>query len=297
MKRYPEFALDKTILVAGTLLLLLGAVQMEAADFFFDSGGVRIHYVVEGNGEPVVLIHGFASDIALNWRNPGIIKGLANRYQVIALDNRGHGLSDKPHDPGMYGVNMVSDIARLLDHLNIPKAHIVGYSMGGRIASVFLSDYPERVRTVTLGATAWSGAENSRTRLRFANLVAESLEEGKGLEPLIVSLMPRDEPPTKEQVDAINRMLLRSNDVLALAAVIRGNVRLDPAPGKLRQVRLPVLAIVGQRDPVKTELEGLVRLLRDAKLVLIPGATHMNAVGRPEFLTALTTFIEAHQAR
>ena len=75
---------------------------------------------------------------------------------MIAIDNRGHGLSDKPHDPQAYGINMVSDVVRLLDHLSIQKAHIVGYSMGGRIASVFLTEHPERVRTATLGAAPWA---------------------------------------------------------------------------------------------------------------------------------------------
>jgi pimeloyl-ACP methyl ester carboxylesterase len=147
------------MLVSGSLLLLLSTCSLIGEDRVFDSGGVRIHYIVEGKGEPVVLIHGFAVDLTLNWAAPGIIKALADRYQVIAIDDRGYGRSDKPHDPQKYGRNMVSDVARLLDHLSIRKAHIVGYSMGGRIASASLIDYPERVRSAVLGATPWTRAD------------------------------------------------------------------------------------------------------------------------------------------
>ena len=180
--------MQKKTWISGTLLLLATSCGLRAEDFFFDSAGVRIHYVVEGKGEPVVLVHGFAVDIASNWAEPGIIKGLADRYQVIAIDNRGHGRSDKPHDPQQYGVNMVSDVTRLLDHLNIQKAHIVGYSMGGNIAGVFLTDHPERVRTAILGATPWVGADGLPARVVWANQLAESLEQGRGIGPHIIRL-------------------------------------------------------------------------------------------------------------
>ena len=92
-----------------------------AEDQYFDSNGVKIHYVVEGAGEPVVLVHGFTANIQLQWGMPGIITKLAKDYQVIALDNRGHGKSDKPHDPEKYGPEMINDVIRLMDHLNIKK--------------------------------------------------------------------------------------------------------------------------------------------------------------------------------
>ena len=290
--------MQKKTWISGTLLLLATSCGLRAEDFFFDSAGVRVHYVVEGKGEPVVLIHGFAVDIASNWAEPGIIKGLADRYQVIAIDNRGHGRSDKPHDPQQYGVNMVSDVTRLLDHLNIQKAHIVGYSMGGNIAGVFLTDHHERVRTAILGATPWVGADGLPARVVWANQLAESLEQGRGIGPHIIRLTPRDErPPSAEQVEAISNMVLLRNDALALAAVMRGNARLFASEAKLRANQLPVLAIVGERDPVKTEVDNLVGALGNVKLVVIPGANHMSAFGRPEFLVALKTFLGAHGNR
>src|SRR5437764_612909 len=97
----------------------------------FDSRGVKIHYTVEGQGAPVVLIHGLHSSADINWRVPGTIKTLAAHYRVIAFDVRGHGHSDKPDKDDAYGVEMAEDVVRLMDHLKIDKAHIVGYSMGG----------------------------------------------------------------------------------------------------------------------------------------------------------------------
>jgi pimeloyl-ACP methyl ester carboxylesterase len=284
--------------ISGTLLLLATTCGLEAEDLLFDSAGVRIHYVVEGKGEPVVLIHGFAVDIASNWAEPGIIKGLADRYRVIAIDNRGHGRSEKPHEPQQYGVNMVSDVTRLLDHLNIQKAHIVGYSMGGNIAGVFLTDHPERVRTAILGGIPWVGAGGLPARVALANQLAESLEQGRGIGPHIVRLTPRDEQsPSAEQVEAISNMVLQRNDALALAAVMRGNSRLYATEAKLRANQLPVLTIVGERDPVKAEVDNLVGVLGNVKLVVIPGANHMNAFRRPEFLAALKTFLGAYGDR
>jgi pimeloyl-ACP methyl ester carboxylesterase len=125
-----------------------------ADDQFFDSNGVKIRYTVEGQGEPVLLIHGFTASIEMQWGIPGIIKALANDYQVIALDNRGHGKSGKPHDPKSYGMEMVEDAVRLLDHLKIKKAHVVGYSMGAMITNKLLTTYPDRVICATLGGAA-----------------------------------------------------------------------------------------------------------------------------------------------
>ena len=116
------------------LLLLASLLSVSSAeDRYFNSGDVKLHYTVEGTGEPVILVHGFAGSIGTNWRTPGVVKGLSDAYQVIALDNRGHGQSEKPHNPAAYGKEMVDDVIRLMDHLNISKAHIVGYSRGGVI--------------------------------------------------------------------------------------------------------------------------------------------------------------------
>src|SRR5579863_3555872 len=136
-----------TLLLA--LVLLAFSATLKAEDQFFLSDGVKIRYIVEGEGEPVLLIHGFAANLQVQWG--GVIKDLAKDYKVVALDNRGHGRSGKPHEPEKYGIQMVEDAIRLLDHLNIDKAHVVGYSMGGFITNKLLTTHPERLITATLG--------------------------------------------------------------------------------------------------------------------------------------------------
>ena len=121
------------LLLALSTVVSAPLVQAQTPeDKFFDSKGVKIRYVDVGRGEPVVLIHGFSSSLDANWGAPRIIDTLAKDFRVIALDCRGHGKSDKPHDGSKYGNEMIEDVARLMDHLNIPKAHIVGYSRAGR---------------------------------------------------------------------------------------------------------------------------------------------------------------------
>ena len=117
--------------------------------------GVKIHYEIEGRGEPVILIHGLHASAERNWGVPGIIADLARHYRVIALDCRGHGQSDKPEAEGAYGVQMVDDVVRLIDHLHLRSAHIVGYSMGGMIALKLAVLHPARVRSTTLGGMGW----------------------------------------------------------------------------------------------------------------------------------------------
>jgi pimeloyl-ACP methyl ester carboxylesterase len=149
-----------TMLAALACSALLGCVQAadRPATKTFDSNGVKISYTVQGKGEPAVLIHGWLSSGWINWTLPGTSGLLARDYQVITLDVRGHGLSDKPTREDAYGPELVEDVARLLDHLEIKKAHIVGYSMGGVIAANFIARHPDRVRSGTLGGMGWMKA-------------------------------------------------------------------------------------------------------------------------------------------
>src|SRR6185503_11229389 len=145
----------------------------ESAGASFDSGGVQIHFVDKGRGVPVVLIHGFTGSYARHWEAPGVLGALERAgYRVIAMDCRGHGQSGKPHDASQYGVEMVHDVVRLLDHLHIDRAHIVGYSMGGAIANQLLARYPGRVRTATLLGAGWEG-EDLTAITSFMNALAD----------------------------------------------------------------------------------------------------------------------------
>src|SRR4051794_1072218 len=125
---------------------------------FFDSEGVRIAYIdvapaSSGAGDPVLLIHGFGSNHAVNWVNTLWVKTLTHAgYRAIALDNRGHGQSDKLYDPAAYTPTvMAEDARRLLDYLGIDRADVMGYSMGARVAATLVLNHPERVRSLLIG--------------------------------------------------------------------------------------------------------------------------------------------------
>jgi pimeloyl-ACP methyl ester carboxylesterase len=286
----------KLVRVAPWLALLVVSV-LHAEDFFFDSDGVRIHYTVEGKGEPVLLIHGYAANAAVNWVLPGVTKGLATDYQVIAIDNRGHGQSEKPHDPAAYGNQMADDAIRLLDHLKIQKAHIVGYSLGGFITSWLVTEHPERCLTATMGGAGWNTPQESEQQSGMLKMLADSLEQGKGLGPLIVALTPVGQPPmTPQQIEATNKMFLSmGNDPLALAAVARGGLP-QVAEAKIRANKVPTLALIGEVDPLKAGVDHLDGMMPNLKIVVIPGANHLTAFSSPLFLQSLRSFLAAHPA-
>jgi pimeloyl-ACP methyl ester carboxylesterase len=174
---------NRQILVAAAALSLwLGrpANSIAAAESqFFDAKGVKIHFLIEGTGEPVVLIHGLDSSARVNWQMPGTIDALARDHQVIAVDLPGYGESDKPDDPAAYGEQWVDDVILLLDHLNIRKAHIVGYSMGGMVALKLIAEHPERVISGTLGGAGWLRQDSILQKIwtHMRSLGARSISE------------------------------------------------------------------------------------------------------------------------
>ncbi|MFO0947322.1 MAG: alpha/beta hydrolase [Planctomycetota bacterium] len=191
------------------------ALAFESASF--DSAGTKIHYTVEGTGEPVLLIHGYHANGNLNWRVPGVNRLLSPDYQVIAMDARGHGSSDKPTTVEAYGDNMVEDAVRLLDHLKIDRAHVVGYSMGGMITMKLTALHPERVKSAVIGGMGWfqgnvggeSGSKDSldpltACRMGFAGLgiTKEQLEKIKT--PMVVIIGTDDR--LKNRVDVLEKI-------------------------------------------------------------------------------------------
>jgi pimeloyl-ACP methyl ester carboxylesterase len=144
-----------TVLVFASVLICRYVSSAALESDFFDARGVKIHYLIEGTGEPVVLIHGLDSSAAINWEMPGTIDALAKDHLVVALDLPGYGQSDKPVEASAYGRQWVEDVILLLDHLKIEKAHIVGYSMGGMVALKLIAEHPDRVLSGTLGGMGW----------------------------------------------------------------------------------------------------------------------------------------------
>lgn len=265
-------------------------------DFIFDSDGVKIHYQVAGkeDGEPVLLIHGFSANIGLQWGAPGIIRGLASDYRVIAIDNRGHGSSGKPHEPDAYGPVMIEDQIRLLDHLKIKKAHIVGYSMGGFITMALLMRHPDRFLSATVGGAGWM--QEGDERMNFIEELATSLEEGKGMGPLLIRLTPAGEaPPSEEQIANMSKMVNAMNDPKALAACIRGMRKIVVTKEQITANKVPTLALIGEVDPLKQSVDPLEGVMPNLRIVVIEKANHMTAFGNGKFIESLRGFLAEHR--
>jgi pimeloyl-ACP methyl ester carboxylesterase len=284
---------------------LIWSKEPEVRKPSFDSGGVPIHYLVTGkdDGEPVVLIHGFASSIDAQW--PLVIDALKKDYKVIAIDLRGCGGSGKPHDPKKYGIEMMNDVVRLLDHLKIDKAHIVGYSMSAGTGLLLAVHHGKRVRTLSCcGAGTVSFGSNtpradipdpdSIPRLPLLNDLANALDKGS-IGPLTIQLTPKNQPqPTPEAIKAHDAALLAVNDAEALAAMIRGAGYKDTrlTEKQIQDINVPTLAIVGADDPLKFGVDKLKKLLPKTKVVVIEKAHHLDAYTRPEFVSALKQFLD-----
>ncbi|MGH9871273.1 MAG: alpha/beta fold hydrolase [Pyrinomonadaceae bacterium] len=270
---------------------------VRAEEGYFKASGVTIRYISVGKGETIVLLHGFAANAEM-WENNPIAKTkvfseLAKDFHVVAMDCRGHGKSDKPHDPKMYGKEMVKDVIRLLDHLKVKKAHIVGYSMGAEIAGNLLVTYPKRLLSVTMGGGTVL-FEPSKESVAMTNLTAASLEEGKGIAPVIIAGVPPGIPkPSQEIADAISRAVIGNQDQKALAASIRGSLRTEVTEAQLKANRVPALILYGSRDGgevVQKRYNRIAQLL-NAQVKVVEGGDHVGTYGMPDFLEAVKTFI------
>jgi pimeloyl-ACP methyl ester carboxylesterase len=244
----------------------------------FDSDGVRLHYEEHGpeRGAPVVVVHGFASDYRLNWVGTRWQEALTTAgFRVFGLDCRGHGLSDKPHDRAAYAIDiMAGDVARLLDHVGVPAAAYLGYSMGARVGLQVVMDFPDRVSRAVLGGIGTAGAIES------ADAIAEAFLRGE----------PTDDPVAQTFYKFASAR--PTNDLKALAACITGlQPKYDPA--KLSGIKTPILVVVGDRDEIARGAPELVEQIPTARLVTIAGRDHMGAVPAREFKAAAIDFLSS----
>ena len=248
------------------------------------SAGIDIAYIDESadapaKAPPVVLVHGFASSHIVNWVNTGWVRTLRqDRRRVIALDNRGHGASGKPHDAASYTSDiMADDVLALLDHLAIPQADIIGYSMGARIGAHLALNAPSRVRRLVLGG------------------LGIHLVQGVGLPLGIAEAM---EAQTLAQLtDPMQRMFRAFADAnhadrAALAACIRGS-RQVLSPADVARITQPVLIAIGTADEVSGAARPLAALMRHARVLDIEGRDHNRAVGDAGFKAGVLAFLEA----
>lgn len=286
-------ALRLVALTTALLILCIPALAMEAGSF--DSDGVQIKYVTEGQGEPVILIHGFVANAQLNWIAPGVFGALAKDYRVIAPDLRGHGQSGKPHGAENYGPQMAKDIINLMDHLKIEKAHVAGYSLGGFLTVYLTATYPDRIICSIPCGAGWSAPGSARETL--SDEIAKSLESGQGIAPLIKALTPAGQPqPSQEQLDQMNKMITAMNDPLALAAVARSLKNLAVPQEKIVAIKVPMRDIIGEIDPLKETVDALKSANPAVDVVVIKGGDHMSTFGNPAFAVALKEFIDQHAA-
>lgn len=243
----------------------------------FDSDGVRIAYLDEGEGEPILLIHGFASNVAANWIDPQWVRTLTQAgRRVIALDNRGHGESDKLYEPERYGApEMAEDARRLLDHLGIERADVLGYSMGARIAAFLVFAHPERVRSVIFGGLG----------IHMVRGMVGSGPLAKALEA------PRLEDVTNDTARSFRIFAEQTkSDLKALAACMRGPREKVPRE-KLGEITVPVLVAVGSEDVIGGSGAALAELIPSAQFLEITGRDHMKAVGDSKFKQGVLDFL------
>jgi pimeloyl-ACP methyl ester carboxylesterase len=243
----------------------------------FRHNGVEIAFLDEGQGEPIVLVHGFAATAEVNWVEPGWVATLTGAgRRVIALDNRGHGASSKPHDPAAYhSARMAEDVRALLDHLELARADVMGYSMGARITAFFALAHPARLRRAVLGGLGIRLVDGAG----LPENIAQALEA-----PALADV--RD--PTARTFRAFAEQT--GSDLAALAACIRGS-RQTLTREQVAASRAPTLVAVGTKDTIAGSAHELAALLPAGRALDIPGRDHMLAVGDKVFKAAVVGFL------
>ncbi|MEX0751206.1 MAG: alpha/beta hydrolase [Dehalococcoidia bacterium] len=251
----------------------------------FDSNGVQINYTVDGDGPAIVLVHGFASSLQGNWRAPGIIDALVNAGRMaVALDCRGHGRSGKPHDSEAYGESkMPDDVIALMDLLDIDTADLMGYSMGGFIASALMVNHPERFRSVILAGVGDAVLNRSGVAMsERAAAIASALEAPPGA---------ASENDTARGFRIFAERT--GNNLGALAALQKSRSRHSFDASKLGETTLPVMVLIGEDDTLVGSGDKLTASIPGATLVKVPG-DHLTAVGAPELKRATLDFLTKH---
>jgi len=252
----------------------LSALDIE----YFEHDGLRLAYRQDGEGDPILLIHGFASSSLVNWVSPGWFRTLTEAgYRVIAIDNRGHGLSAKPHDADEYTpTKMAADAAALLDHLGIENAHVMGYSMGARISAFLALEHPERVHSAVFGG------------------LGIGMVTGAGdWEPIGEALLVEDPTTITHPRGQMFRKFADQtrSDRIALAACVITSKELVPAAA-IARIMQPVLVAVGTTDDIAGSAQELADLLPNGQAVDIPGRDHMLAVGDKVYKQAVLGFLK-----
>jgi pimeloyl-ACP methyl ester carboxylesterase len=243
----------------------------------FHNGDVEIAYLDEGEGDPIVLVHGFASSKNVNWVYPTWVSELKkNGRRVIAFDNRGHGDSSKLYDSEQYHIGiMAGDVVALMDHLNIERADIMGYSLGGRMTAFLGYSQPQRLRSAILGG------------------IGMGLIEGGGPGENVASALEADS--LEDVTDPVGRTFRAfadqtRSDRRALAACLRGSRRLM-TKDEAADIKVPTLIAVGTTDEIAGSAAALGKIIPGSEVLDIPGRDHMRAVGDKVYKTGVLEFL------
>jgi pimeloyl-ACP methyl ester carboxylesterase len=303
------------VLISAWLVLALGVFTYlllhRTEGRYLDADGIRLFYTDEGSGEPIVLVHGFGAQGDWNWRRTGLVRKLRQHYRVITFDLRGHGLSDKPHAPEAYGIEMVEDVRRVMDACGIERAHIAGYSLGGGIVLKFLTRYPERVKSALVCASGWvvPDAEGNFHEPYSAppppEAAAVPLYDDAGNLVVTPQARPSKEVPldasqqqneTRGVRKTIKRLLNRIEDHLvdrdAKRACRKSWPALNITEEEVRSIQTPVACLIGSQDGLLRYAQALRGRIPNLTYIEIPNANHFTTAFRPEFHEAFLNFLE-----
>lgn len=275
--------LPLVLALALSLGLLAGADTLRAPlhDYITAADGTRIHFMIMGEGSPVVLIHGYTGTAEGNWFDNGVAQALAGNHKVVAIDVRGHGLSDKPTDPERYGPWMWQDVIQVMNHLQIAKAHVHGYSMGGYITTQLLTHYPNRFVTASYGGSGVPEVDPKRKDKVPADKQGRDPEEAEAMKTLQAS-------PARNEA--------------ALAAVRQNPPWAGPEASMidLTTVDIPILAINGEFDQPNAKTHRMAREIKNFESIVLPGKSHLTAIMAgympEEYVQGLVAFINKYDA-
>jgi len=277
------------IIAPLALSLLLPATAL-AEQGTISSNGVQIHFVDEGEGETVVFLHGFAGSSDM-W--PAIGLTPMPNFRTIALDARGHGNSGKPDDASAYGLTMVDDVVAVMEARGVAKAHFVGYSMGAETALKLAVIHPDRVASLVIAGSGWSGDAEAEAY----GFVSGALAQTETFGSFIAAMAPADQDMPPEAQAAMLQLLgahgidpeQPARPLAAVAAALPEIIDIDAV--KLSGITMPVLGLAGSDDPEHDNVARLAAPLPNFTFVRIEGADHLMAPLSPDFSSAVIDFL------
>lgn len=253
--------------------------EMPRPSFVMSAEGYQIATYSWGDpdADTVVCVHGFASSCRDNWVETGWVRALtAAGYRVVGVDQRGHGASDKPHDPHAYSMDaFVADLVAVLDTYLVDGVRYLGYSLGARVGWQLAVDAPEHVGRAVLGGIP-DGRPLGRLRIDQARAYAESG-------------MPVEDVVTQNYIRLAERV--RDNDLRALVALAEGMRFGDADPDPDRPPRQPVLFATGSEDAILERSRTLAASAPEGTFVEIPGRHHFNTPGSRAFRESALGFL------